>query len=197
MARYRELGWTLRACATAFALLATAAFARAQDAKPSWFDQSLADAAKKEGALVVYSTTNEEEGLPLWKPFEDTVGVKVNYVRASDSQLLARVLIENRAGQHSWDVMQTANVNKIPPEFLLKYAPPDASKLIPEAMDKDQRWFGVYANYNSPAYNSKFVKRDDLPKTYADFATHQEWAGKVALDATDDSFMTAMLLFYG
>ena len=177
------------------ALGASAIGARAAD--PGWLDRDLADAARKEGSLTVYSTTNEEEGLPLWKPFEDAVGVKVNYVRASDSQLLARVIIENRAGQHSWDIMQTANVNKIPPEFLLRYAPPEAAKLDPGAADKDQRWHGVYANYNSPAYNTKFVKRDDLPATYADFAKHKEWAGKVAIDATDDAFMTAFLAFHG
>ena len=195
LARRSTIAFGLRAAAAFLAL--AGAGARAQDAKPAWFDQSLADAARKEGSLTVYSTTNEEEGLPLWKPFEEAVGVKVNYVRASDSQLLARVLIENRAGQHSWDVMQTANVNKIPPEFLLKYTPADAGALVPEAKDKDGRWFGVYANYNSPAYNSKFVKPADLPKSYADFASRPEWKGKVALDSTDDSFMTAILLFYG
>ncbi len=179
------------------ATLVAGSAAQAQGVKPSWFDQSLADAAKQEGSLVVYSTTNEQEGLPLWKLFEDATGVKVNYVRGSDSALLARVLIENRAGQHSWDLMQTANVNKIPPEFLLKYAPPEAKNLRPEAVDKDARWFGVYANYNSPAYNTQKFKSADLPKTYAEFAQHPEWAGHVAIDGTDDGFMTAFLLRYG
>ncbi len=190
--RFKNFGAALAA-----GLCVGLAIAPAQAQTPSWFDPSLADAAKKEGSLTVYSTTNEEEGLPLWKPFEEAVGVKVNYVRASDSALLARVLIENRAGQHSWDVMQTANVNKIPPEFLLRYTPPEAKNLMPDAIDPDGRWFGVYSNYNSPAYNTKYVKREDLPKTYEDFAKHKEWAGKVALDGTDDAFMTAILLFYG
>jgi iron(III) transport system substrate-binding protein len=171
--------------------------ASAQEAKPSWFDQGLADSARKEGSIVVYSTTNEEEGLPLWKLFEDATGVKVNYVRASDSQLLARVLIENRAGQHSWDLMQTANVNKVPPEFLLKFDAAEASKLITQAVDPNHRWHGVYANYNAPAYNTKSIKREDLPRSYEDFAKHKEWAGHVAIDGTDDAFMTAILMHHG
>jgi iron(III) transport system substrate-binding protein len=199
----RLSNWFLGVAARAFvaglaiAPLATLSTASAQDAKPSWFDQTLADAARKEGSLVVYSTTNEEEGLPLWKPFEDATGVKVNYVRASDSQLLGRVLIENRAGQHSWDLMQTANVNKIPREFLLQTDLPEAGKLIKEAIDPERRWYGVYSNYNSPAYNTKLVKREDLPKSYEDFANHKEWAGHVAIDGTDDAFMTAILMHYG
>ena len=183
----------------AFACLCTSLGgpAFAQQARPSWLDPTLLEDARKEGSLVVYSTTNEEEGLPLWKLFEDATGIKVNYVRASESQLLGRVLIENRAGQHSWDIMQTANVNKIPPEFLLDTDLPEGKALVPEAVAKDKRWYGVYANYNAPAYNPKFVKAEDLPKTYEDFARHREWAGKVAIDGTDDAWMTAIMLYYG
>ena len=169
----------------------------AQAPRPSWLMPEILDEAKKEGSVTVYSTTNEEEGLPLWKLFEDATGIKVNFVRASDSQLLARVLIENRAGQRSWDVMQTANVNKIPPEFLLSTDLPEGKALDPQAIAKDKSWYGVYANYNSPAYNSKYVKAEDLPKTYEDLAKHKEWSGKVAIDATDDAWMTAILMHYG
>ena len=110
------------------------ASALAQSTAPSWLDASILEEARKEGSVTVYSTTNEEEGLPLWKIFEDATGLKVNYVRASDSQLLARVLIENRAGQRSWDIMQTANVNKIPPEFLLQADLSEGKALFPDAI---------------------------------------------------------------
>lgn len=177
--------------------LAAALPAHAQQAKPSWMIDSLLADAQKEGSVTVYSTTNEEEGLPLWKLFTDATGIKVNYVRASDSQLLARVLIEARASQHSWDLMQTANVNKIPPELLVPLDPPEGKKLEPQAIAKDKRWYGVYANYNSPAYNTKSVKREDLPKSYEDFTKHKDWAGKVAIDGTDDAWMTGILQHFG
>ena len=62
-----------------FALAALAAAlcassAHAQDA-PAWLDQKLLAAAKKEGALTVYSSTNEQEGLPLFKIFTDATGI--------------------------------------------------------------------------------------------------------------------------
>ncbi len=184
-------GALLMTCAVAMAP------AHAQGAKPSWIDQSLLADAQKEGSVTVYSTTNEEEGLPLWNLFTEATGIKVNFVRASDSQLLARVLIEARAGQRSWDIMQTANVNKVPPEFLLALDLPEGKSLFPEAIAKDKRWYGVYSNYNSPAYNTKFVKKDDLPKTYEDLAKRKDWAGKVAIDGTDDAWMTGILAHYG
>ena len=62
-------------------------------------------AAKKEGSVVVYTSTNEREGLPLFKIFEDATGIKVHYIRAGDGMLVSRSLIEARAGQSSFDVI--------------------------------------------------------------------------------------------
>ena len=78
-------------CAAAAALLICALPARAQNTPP-WFDAKLAEAAKAEGTLVVYSSINEQEGLPLSKAFEVATGVKVEYIRASDTQLIARIM---------------------------------------------------------------------------------------------------------
>ncbi|MDB5650545.1 MAG: hypothetical protein JWL62_2065, partial [Hyphomicrobiales bacterium] len=100
--------------------------APAQAETPSWLDADLLAAAKPEGTVVVYSTTNEQEGLPLWKLFEDATGLKVLYVRASDAQILSRVIIEARANQRSWDLSQTANLQKFPQDFLLGWEPPEA-----------------------------------------------------------------------
>ena len=169
----------------------------AQSAHPVWLEPALLEDARKEGSVTIYSTTNEEEGLPLWQIFEKATGVKVNYVRASDSALLARLLIENRAGQRSWDLMQTANVNKVPAEFLLQFDPPEARNLDPKAMGGDRRWYGVYANYNAPAFNTNNIKREDLPKSYEELATRKDLAGRVAIDETDDAWMTGVLEHYG
>ena len=58
---------------------------------PPWLDPALLPAAKAEGSLVVYSSTNEQEGLPLFKLFTDATGIKVEYVRASDAVLMSRM----------------------------------------------------------------------------------------------------------
>ena len=42
-----------------------------------WLDAKLLAAAKKEGPLTVYSSTNEQEGLPLFKIFTDATGINV------------------------------------------------------------------------------------------------------------------------
>jgi iron(III) transport system substrate-binding protein len=163
----------------------------------SWLMADVTAGARAEGTLTVYSSINEQEGLPLWQMFEDAAGVKVNYVRSSDSIILSRVAIENRARQRSWDLAVTTTVNRLPDEVLLQFDPPQADALIAQARDANHRWYGVYANYNTPAYNTDLVKISQLPKSYEEFLERKEWAGKIALDDTDDEWLSAMIVHYG
>ena len=176
-------------------ILALAAPALAQS-KP-WFVDDLMAAAKAEGQVTVYSSTNEQEGLPLWKIFEEATGIKVNYVRAADAQLMGRIAIEARTGQQSWDLINTPTANQLPENVMLPFDPPEAKNVMASARDPKRQWYGVYANYNSPAYNTNLVKPADLPKTYEEFLTKKEWVGRVAIEGTDNEWMNAMFAQYG
>jgi iron(III) transport system substrate-binding protein len=176
---------------------ALAAQASAQEAH-AWLDPKLLEAAKAEGGeMTIYSDTNEGEGLPLWKLFADATGIKVNYVRGADAPLMARMVLEFRGNQKSWDIAQLGTIDKIPLQLLLEFDPPEAKNILPEARDPGKRWYGLYANYNSPGYNTQHVKESELPKTYDDFARHKEWAGHVAIDATDSEWLFAMYQYFG
>ena len=167
------------------------------EASRPWLDPALLAAARAEGSLIVYSSTNEQEGLPLFKLFTDATGIKVEYVRASDAILMSRMSIEFRADQKSYDIVQTATINKMPLQMLAAYEPPEAGNISPDARDPNKRWYGVYANYNAPAYNTGKVKASELPKSYEEFAQHKEWAGKVAIDGTDNEWLKAIVQYYG
>jgi iron(III) transport system substrate-binding protein len=166
-------------------------------ATSSWIIPDLVGAARAEGSLTVYSSINEQEGLPLWKLFEDATGIKVHYVRSSDSNILARIAIEARARQRTWDLAVTTTVNRLPNDVLLQFDPPEAHALIPQARDPNRRWYGVYANYNTPAYNTNLVKASELPRSYEEFLDRRQWSGKIAIDDTDDEWLSAMIIHYG
>jgi len=166
-------------------------------AAQSWLDKKLLEAAKKEGSPVVYGSMNEEEALPYYKIFTDATGIKVTYVRTSDTGVMGRIAVEFRAKQNVWDVVMTTPVNRLPDAALAQIDPPEAKGLIPQARDPNRRWYGVYANYNSPAYNTKMVKREQLPKTYEDFLKMKEWRGKIAIDNGDTEWLMAMFTHYG
>jgi iron(III) transport system substrate-binding protein len=176
--------------------LAFVAPARAQNAHP-WAPAEMVDAAKAEGALTVYSSMNEQEGLPLWKLYEQATGVTVSYVRASDVQLLSRIAIEARARRRSWDVTVSTAAMKIPPDLVARLDPPEARAVIPAARGPDNRWLGVYAHYNAPAYNTSLVRKEELPKTLAEFAARTQWKGRVAIDTADSTWLSAIMDAFG
>ena len=179
----------------AIALVALAAPAVAQT--PSWVVPELLEGAKAEGSLTVYSSINEAEALPLWREFETATGIKVNYIRGNDSALTSKILIEARTQQYSWDALVTTSITRLPPVLRGQVDPPQAKSLAPNFQDKDRRWFGVYANYNAPAYNTSKVKIDVAPKTFEEFLTHKEWIGHVGIDAMEFPWFRAAIEYYG
>jgi iron(III) transport system substrate-binding protein len=115
----------------------------------------------------------------------------------ADAAIRARVAIEARARQRSWDLVATTPVYRLGPELLAQFDPPQAKELIPQARDPDRRWYGYSGNYNAPAYNTTKIKPEELPKSYEEFLDRKQWAGKVAIDGADDEWLTAMLAHYG
>ncbi|HET7157027.1 MAG TPA: ABC transporter substrate-binding protein [Hyphomicrobiaceae bacterium] len=176
--------------------LAPAIPARAQESRP-WLDATLLAAARKEGPLTIYSSTNEQEGLPLFKIFEDATGIKFNYIRGNDASLMSRIAVETRAKQPSFDIVHMTNAHKMPQQLLAQFDPSEAKHVNPLARDPDRRWYGVYTVYTTPAYNTKLVSKADLPKTFEEFAQRKEWAGKVAIDHTDIEWLRGITQFYG
>jgi iron(III) transport system substrate-binding protein len=170
--------------------------AQAQEPR-AWLDPKLLAAAKKEGPLTVYSSTNEQEGLPLFKIFESATGIRFNYIRGNDASLISRIAIETRAKQPSFDIVHMTNAHKMPQALLAQFDPSEAKHINVLARDPDRRWYGVYTVYTTPAYNTKLVSKADLPTSFEDFAKRKEWAGKVAIDHTDIEWLRGMMQFYG
>ncbi len=171
--------------------------AHAQQEPHDWIIPELLGPAKAEGQVTIYSSTNEQEALPMWKLFEAATGIKVNYVRGAEGPLHGRIAVEARTGQHSWDVMNAGSVNIVPDHLSLAWEPPNAKHIMPEARDPRQRWYGVYAGYDVPQYNTNLVKPHELPKTYEEFLTRKQWVGKVVIEATDRDWMETILIHYG
>ena len=120
---------TLSPISAALLMMMFAAPAGAQ----SWAQPDMLAAAKAETSeITVYGSMNEEEALPFYKIFENATGIKVNYVRGSDSALFSRITIEARASQRTWDMVVTTPVNRLPDQVLLKFEPPEAKGLIPQ-----------------------------------------------------------------
>ena len=185
----------LAALAVGSALLPASASAQSA---PSWAVPDMVAKAKAEGGTVtVYSSVNEQEALPLWKDFEAASGIKVEYVRASDTALIGRIALEARAQQRSWDILMTTAVGRLPQDFLAAVEPPQAAGYDPTAIGPGKKWYGVYSNFNAPSFNTTQVKPGELPTSYEGFAAKKEWAGKTAIDVGDTQWLAGMFQHYG
>lgn len=184
------------------AMLMAAYPAMAQAPAPSWLAADLAANARAEagasgGRVIVYSSVNEQEALPVWKEFEAASGVAIDYVRASDTALIGRIVLEARSQQKSWDILVTTAVGRLPQDLLVPFEPPLAAVYPADAIGPAKRWYGVYANISVPSYNTKAVKPEDLPKTWAEFVERPQWAGRVAIDVSDGQWLGGMARHYG
>jgi ABC-type Fe3+ transport system substrate-binding protein len=140
---------------------------------------------------------NEKEGATVFGAFEKATGIKVEYVRSSDTGLLGRITVEKRARKEGWDILQTTALHRLPQQWLAQIDPPEAKAIPDFAKDPGKRWVGIYANYNSPAYNTNLVKPSDLPKSYEEMATKTQWAGKTVIDGTDEEWLYALCKHFG
>jgi iron(III) transport system substrate-binding protein len=131
------------------------------------------DGAKKEGKVVVYSTTDAKLVAPLIKDFEAAFpGVKVEYTDMNSTEVYNRFLSENAANAASADAVWSSSMDlqmKLAADGLAApYKSPEAAALPDWARFKDT----VYATTFEPiaiVYNKRLVPPEDVPKTHADF----------------------------
>jgi iron(III) transport system substrate-binding protein len=167
--------------------------------------QSLADAAKKEGKVVIYGSLESGIMDEIEAAFTKKYGVKIDYFRASSNKTLDRVLTESRAGRTLSDVVVT---NRGPMLLLkregifAKYVSPEAANFPDEDRDADGLLSPIYREVIiGILYNTKLVKPEDAPKSLEDLLK-PEWRGKWVMPDPSRHFTTGVWVrnleqFYG
>jgi iron(III) transport system substrate-binding protein len=141
------------------------------------------DAAKKEGKLVWYTSTNVTESKPLLDDFEKQYPfIKGEIFRASGEKTLNRIVIEARANRSEFDIVTISEVDAlIDAKLLAPYRSPEAKSFIPEFKDPNGYWTAIYINYATIGYNPKMVSEKEAPKQWEDLLD-SKWKGKVSID---------------
>ena len=132
-------------------------------------DEALIAAARKEGVVTWYSTNIIDQFVrPVAAAFEKKYGVKVDYVRASSTELAIRVLNEARAGKVVADVVDgmTTAVRLKKEGHILKWQP--QSNLPRRLFDPEGYWTATTTYTMTPARNTDMVPDGKEPKSYED-----------------------------
>jgi iron(III) transport system substrate-binding protein len=143
----------------------------------------LIPAAKKEGAVVVFGSLENDVAAAINKGFEAKHGIKTNYFRGSSTVIIDRITTEHRTGKMTSDVVYTTAE---PRKFINKEKGLLARYVSPSAKDYDKKliddFFGP--NYRSVivgfVYNKSMIKPEDAPKSYDDIV-NPKWKGKIAM----------------
>jgi len=198
---------TLKTLATGLVLLCLHAAVPAQDtgraarelalSQAADRQQKLIDLAKKEGELNVYHVY---PNLPVvMAAFTAKYGIKVKAWRAGSEAVLQRFSTEARGGRFEVDVVQ----NNAPEseaawreKLLAEVWSPHLKDLVPAALPAHKGWVGITLDIWTAAYNTNLVKKEELPRSYADLADPR-WKGRLAIEANNHAWFGALLTELG
>ena len=158
-------------------------------------EQRLIDGARKEGGLMLYTSfTTSDMGIFL-SAFEKKYGIKVNHWRSSSENVLQRAVTEARARRFEVDAFETngPELEALHREQLLQeVTSPRFAGLVPQAVRPHREWATTRFNLFVAAYNTNLVKKEELPKTWADLA-HPRWKGRLGIEAYDHDWFAGVV----
>jgi iron(III) transport system substrate-binding protein len=160
----------------------------------------IAEAAKKEGTLTLYTTIAEKDLPAIVGPFERKHGIKVNVWRAGTDKVLQRTVTEQQAKKYDVDVVHfgAPEMEALTREKILAPVSSPVHKDLQEgSVPAHKSWAATILSVWVQAYNTAALRKEDLPKTYKDLA-NPRYKGKLGIEAkNDDWFATVVHLMGG
>lgn len=151
-------------------------------------DAALIEAAKKEGTVSVYTSTDSAQSQKLQDAFTKKYGIAIAYNDLGTNGAYNQVISEAAAGQVTADVVWSSamdlQMTLVKDGYAQEYASPEAAN-IPAWANYQNILYGTTVEPIGMIYNTKALTEDRLPKTYADMITFlrdnkTELQGKVA-----------------
>jgi iron(III) transport system substrate-binding protein len=140
------------------------------------------DGARKEGKLRIYHTVDPPQAEVMFRPFKERFPfISIEYSRASHEDRAIRTLIAFKNKRIVTDILTGLGGSF----FLYKEAGAlEDLRAIPNlknnpegTRDHDGLWAGMHLRYWCMAYNTRALKRDDLPKKWDDLLTNPKFRG--------------------
>jgi len=161
--------------------------------------QRLVDGAKREGELSIYTSGQAADLGAVVEAFDRKYGIKTSLWRAGSEAVLNRALQENRAGRFTLDIVETngPELESMSREQILqKVESPRHADLIAPAIRPHGEWVGTRLNVFVQAYNTKLVKKEELPKTWEEL-TDPKWKGRLGIEQEDSDWLAGILAELG
>lgn len=158
-------------------------------------EQRLAEGARKEGALSIYTSAQTDDIGALVAGFEKKYGLKASVWRAGSEKVLQRAITEARGNRFTVDIIETngPELEAMHREKILQAVKsPHLAQLMPQAIRPHGEWVGTRLNVFVQAYNTKLVKKEELPKTWEDLLDPR-WKGRLGIEAEDQDWLAGVV----
>lgn len=145
----------------------------------------LIEAAKKESEVVYYTTMTLDQSKAVTDRFEKKYGIRATLFRTGGGPLLNKILTEARGGRFDWDVVVGRGEMVLPltqRKLLAPYHSPEEKMIDTQLVDKEGFWTAYYVNSYVLGWNTKLVKKQDVPKTYDELLNPKWKGGQISLD---------------
>lgn len=163
-------------------------------------ESAVIEGAKKEGALVFYTTMDIQNSKPLLDAFTKKYPfIKGDLVRLGGTAMVSRIITEAQANANRFDVAVGISPSYTPMRernLILPYLSPEFPDLYDDLYDAQGYWSTVYLNTLVLGYNTKIISRNDLPKTYEDLLKPQ-YKQKFIIDIENHDVFVALSQEWG
>jgi iron(III) transport system substrate-binding protein len=159
---------------------------------------TLIERAKKEGEVVWYTSAGLQDSKPMADAFQkDYPFIQVSILRAGSGVLINKILNEARAQKGLFDVLNTNDESVLPLKrrgLIARYVSSEATAYEDDLKDKEGYWHAAYVVPWFLGYNTRMVKKDEVPKNYEELLT-PKWKGrKIVLGSDNGSLILSGLI---
>jgi iron(III) transport system substrate-binding protein len=148
---------------------------------------------------MFYTSLNEQNMTYIVNAFEKKYGIKVRTWRSNADRVLQRMLTEFQAGRFDVDVVHpgSGELEVLHREkVLVQVNSPHHKNLLPAALPAHREWAPTFLSVWVQAYNTKAVRKEDLPKSYEDLL-NPKWKGKLGIEAGNDDWFGRLVTEMG
>ena len=162
--------------------------------------EQLIAGAKKEGKLVVHASATAPQLQMYFTAFNKRYPfIKTEFFRTGKQKLVSKILFEDQAKQRLADIVHTSVIETSILKkrgALSRYVPMESASYPAQYKDPEGYWTSAYASGTLLGYNSRQVKRADVPKNY-DELLNPRWKNLMAIDANKIEWFAMLLKLKG
>ena len=164
-------------------------------------DAKIIEAAKKEGTVSYYTTMTLSQSKKVVDKFQQKYPfIKPELFRGGGDEVLNRILNEARGGLNAWDVVSTRGDSVLTlreAKLITSYRSPESKFIDRDMVDDEGYWTAYYVNPYVLGYNTKLVKKDEVPKTYEELLD-PKWKGKkISIDDSAYGLLAGLIHAWG